>query len=173
VRPVLSTSRIERLLKESKPLTISQRQTLLNPVPKAHSSAGDEAASIYVTGSSGTVFILAVRKTPNHDHRFTVRLAIPIPRGRQTNLIRCNGWHNQHMDSGGIIPANTCHVHRTTMLASAVASATCRVSPEETATIATEFVCFRSAVLYLTSHFGCFLDTRRPLPFPEQNDDYE
>lgn len=154
---VLLEAEIAELLAEAKPL--SKRYRVLLVPRKGKGGLGNSAEKtrrLNLVGAKGNSFRIWVSVNPLQPNDFSIGLVWIASKTEKHDLVRCNGWHDEHPNKLERIkiPANTCHIHllteryqlakRTSRLGYAVDASGC-------------YGDFKTARDYFCSHFGFYL----------------
>lgn len=109
---ILSDREISDLLADPKPLPKGFRKKLKRRPRK--NRRHERSARLEVVSAGGLRFRLFVKVNDRLTNNFSVGIVYVASTGEKYNLIRCNGWHNEHINKieKTVIPEDTCHIHR-------------------------------------------------------------
>jgi len=114
VSRVLSEGEIADLLAEPKVLPENFRARLRRRTSRR--KPNERVGKLDVVGERGNKFRLIVRVNDLIYNNFSVLIVWLSSSGEKTLLVRCNGFHERHVNrmEKTIIPSDTCHVHTIT-----------------------------------------------------------
>ena len=110
-----------------------------------------------IQSERGHRFRLTVRVNDQVANNFSVLVVWFTPTGEKILLIRCNGFHERHVNriEKTVIPADTCHIHTITERYQVFGK------PDGFAEETYRYVDVRTAIKHATTHYGFYRPTKK------------
>lgn len=112
MKKILADDEVSAFLSEPKRLPPDFRTKLRRR--RSKNRPHERYARLDVVAESGNRFRIFVKVNTRIANNFSVGIVLYTAHGEKHDLIRCNGWHDEHENKldTTVIPADTPHIHR-------------------------------------------------------------
>lgn len=148
----LTDAEVAELLADPKPLPRNFRRRL--QLRRKRNRPSERYAKLDIESESGRRYRLWVKENTRITNNFSVGLLYLPSTGAKVELLRCNGFHQEHRNriEGTVIAVDTPHIHHRTERYQAVNK------PLHYAKVAYEYRDRKSALNFVARNFGFYIE---------------